>query len=36
MDLASAFFHVPEVVKQAEEQEAEDQKDDKGEQQKND
>ena len=36
MDLASAFFHVPEVVKQAEEQEAEDQNEDKGEQQKND
>lgn len=36
MDLASAFFHVPEVVKQAEEQEAEGQKDDTGEQPKND
>ena len=36
MDLASAFFHVPEVVKQAEEKEAEDQKDDTGEQPKND
>lgn len=36
MDLASAFFHVPEVVKQAEEREAEGQKDDKGEQPKND
>ena len=36
MDLASAFFHVPEVVKQAEEQEAEGQNDDTGEQQKND
>ena len=36
MDLASAFFKVPEVVKQAEEKEAEDQKDDKGEQPKND
>ena len=36
MDLASAFFHVPEVVKQAEEREAEGQKDDTGEQQKND
>lgn len=36
MDLASAFFKVPEVVKQAEEQEAEEQKDDTGEQPKND
>ena len=36
MDLASAFFKVPEVVKQAEEQEAENQKDDTGEQPKND
>ena len=36
MDLASAFFKVPEVVKQAEEQEAEGQKDDTGEQPKND
>lgn len=36
MDLASAFFHVPEVVKQAEEQEAEGQKDEAGEQPKND
>lgn len=36
MDLASAFFHVPEVVKQAEEREAEGQKDDTGEQPKND
>ena len=36
MDLASAFFHVPEVVKQAEEKEAEGQKDDTGEQPKND
>ena len=36
MDLASAFFHVPEVVKQAEEQETEEQKDDTGEQPKND
>ena len=36
MDLASAFFKVPEVVKQAEEKEAEGQKDDTGEQPKND
>lgn len=36
MDLASAFFHVPEVVKQAEERESEGQKDDTGEQPKND
>ena len=36
MGLARAFFHVPEVVKQAEEREAEGQKDDTGEQQKND
>lgn len=36
MDLAGEFFKVPEVVKQAEEKEAEDQKDDTGEQPKND
>lgn len=36
MDLASAFFHVPEVVKQSEERESEGQKDDTGEQPKND
>ena len=36
MDLASAFFKVPEVVKQAEDQEAEGQKDEAGEQPKND
>jgi hypothetical protein len=36
MDLASAFFKVPEVVKQAEENEAEGQKNDTGEQPKND
>ena len=35
MDLASEFFHIPEVVKQSEEEEAEGQKDDAGEQPKN-
>ena len=36
MDLASAFFHVPEVVKQAEEAGSRRTKDDTGEQPKND
>lgn len=35
MNLANDFFHIPEVVKQSEEEEAEDQKDDAGEQPKN-
>jgi hypothetical protein len=35
MNLANDFFHIPEVVKQSEEDESEGQKDDAGEQPKN-